>query len=81
MIINATEFKNRVGKYLEIANKEDIIILKNGKQVAKLISVDRPLTPNVEGLMGLIRKSPKVNKDIDLEQIREERLKKYESTT
>jgi prevent-host-death family protein len=81
MIINATEFKNRVGKYLEIANKEDIIILKNGKQVAKLISMDRSLTPNVEGLMGLIRKAPKVNKDIDLEQIREERLKKYESAT
>lgn len=81
MIINATEFKNRVGKYLEIANKEDVIILKNGKQVAKLISVDRPLTPNVEGLLGLIRKSPNVNKDIDLEQIREERLRKYESHT
>lgn len=37
MRVNATEFKTRVGKYLELVDKEEIIITKNGREVAKLI--------------------------------------------
>lgn len=37
MIINATQFKMRVGKYLKLAEKQEIIITKNGKEVAKLV--------------------------------------------
>ncbi|NSW93052.1 MAG: type II toxin-antitoxin system prevent-host-death family antitoxin, partial [Firmicutes bacterium] len=41
MIVNATEFKNKVGKYLEIVNRqEEVIISRNGKQIAKLIPID-----------------------------------------
>ena len=39
MIINATEFKTHAGKYLSIINNsennEEIIITRNGKEVAK----------------------------------------------
>ncbi|WPX08865.1 type II toxin-antitoxin system prevent-host-death family antitoxin [Caldicellulosiruptor danielii] len=34
MIANATEFKMRVEKYLKIAEKGEIIITKNGKEIA-----------------------------------------------
>ncbi len=37
MRVSATEFKTRVGKYLELVDKEEIIITKNGREVAKLI--------------------------------------------
>jgi len=37
MIITATELKLNLGKYLEAANDEVIVITKNGKEIAKLI--------------------------------------------
>jgi prevent-host-death family protein len=36
MIINATDLKNNLGKYLREAMKEDIIITSSGRKVAKL---------------------------------------------
>ncbi|MDI6707308.1 MAG: type II toxin-antitoxin system prevent-host-death family antitoxin [Bacillota bacterium] len=81
MIVNATEFKNKVGKYLEIVNRqEEVIISRNGKQIAKLIPIDKPSTPNVDGLLELLNKGKK-GEDIDLSKMREERLRKYESLT
>ncbi|NSW91567.1 MAG: type II toxin-antitoxin system Phd/YefM family antitoxin [Firmicutes bacterium] len=37
MIINSTEIQNNFGKYLKLAEFEDIIITKNGRKMAKLI--------------------------------------------
>ena len=37
MRVNTTDLQNAFGKYLSLAEKEDIIIVKNGKSVAKLI--------------------------------------------
>ena len=34
MIVTATEFKTNLGKYLEMAMKQDIFITKNGKNIA-----------------------------------------------
>lgn len=81
MIVNATEFKNKVGKYLELMKKEEIIISRNGKQIAKLIPIDKPSTPNVDGLLDLLQKSKKVANDIDIDKLAEERFKEYESLT
>ncbi|OPX42862.1 hypothetical protein CLHUN_31860 [Ruminiclostridium hungatei] len=36
MIINATDLKNNLGKYLRAAEREDIIITSNGRKVARL---------------------------------------------
>ena len=36
MKVNATDLQNAFGKYLALAEKEDIIVIKNGKSVAKL---------------------------------------------
>lgn len=78
MIVNATEFKTRAGKYLEIVDKEEIIITRNGKEVAKLIPIRKQGTPNADFLYGLLADSEK--KDITVDQIRDERIKeKYGS--
>ena len=38
MIINSTEVQNYFGKYLQMVDKEDIIITRNGKKVARLVN-------------------------------------------
>lgn len=73
MIVNATEFKTRAGKYLEIVNTEDIIITRNGREVAKLVPIRKQGTPNADFLYGLLADSE--NKNISKEQIRDERIK------
>jgi prevent-host-death family protein len=42
MRVNATDLQNAFGKYLSLAEKEDIIITKNGKSVAKLTRYKEP---------------------------------------
>lgn len=39
MIINSTELQNNFGKYLMLAAQEDIIITRNGTEIAKLTAV------------------------------------------
>ncbi len=40
--VNTTDLQNAFGKYLALVEKEDIIITKNGKSVAKLIRFNEP---------------------------------------
>ena len=42
MRVNSTDFQNAVGRYLALAQKEDVIITKNGKSVAKLVAYTQP---------------------------------------
>lgn len=42
MHVNTTDLQNAFGKYLSLVEKEDIVITKNGKTVAKLISYNEP---------------------------------------
>jgi antitoxin (DNA-binding transcriptional repressor) of toxin-antitoxin stability system len=37
MRVNTTDLQNAFGKYLSLVQKEDIIIVKNGKSIAKMI--------------------------------------------
>jgi prevent-host-death family protein len=39
MVINSTELQNNFGKYLMLAAQEDIIITRNGTEIAKLTAV------------------------------------------
>lgn len=70
MSITATELKQNLGKYLLLAETEDVFITKNGRVVAKLSNpyVDRIAL--AESLIGIIPT------DITLEEAREERLSK-----
>ncbi len=42
MRVNSTDLQNAFGKYLALVEKEDIIVVKNGKSVAKLIRYYEP---------------------------------------
>jgi antitoxin (DNA-binding transcriptional repressor) of toxin-antitoxin stability system len=70
MIVNPTEFETRTEKYLDIAGKEEIIIIRNGKEVAKLVPIRKEGTPNADFLYGLL--SNFENKYVTKEQIRYE---------
>ncbi|WP_026908150.1 type II toxin-antitoxin system Phd/YefM family antitoxin [Paucisalibacillus globulus] len=53
MIINSTELQNNFGKYLMLATQEDIIITRNGTEIAKLTKVKDSaddLLPNSENI-------------------------------
>ena len=72
MIVTATEFKINLGKYLDLAKKQDIFITKNGKNIARLTApmVDRMAL--LDGLAGVAASQ----EDIDEDEIREKRMAK-----
>ena len=70
MTITATEFKLNLGKYLDMVDKEEIIITKNGKSIARL---SKPESEKIALLDSLVGVAKNVNID-DLNTIRTERL-------
>jgi antitoxin (DNA-binding transcriptional repressor) of toxin-antitoxin stability system len=75
MIITATELKNNIGKLLQISQSEDILIMRNGKLVSKLIKVETEdeISIKMEAFKktgGFLKKA----KDADIQKLREERI-------
>ena len=68
MSITATELKMNLGKYLLMAETEDIYITKNGKTIAKLTNPNQDRVDIAKSLFGIIPA------DITLDEAREERL-------
>jgi prevent-host-death family protein len=71
MSITATELKVNLGKYLMLAETEDIYITRNGKIVAKLTNPYQDRVDVAKSLFGILP-----NDDVTLEEAREERLNK-----
>ena len=70
----ATEVQNNFGKYLSmVQNGDEIIVLKNGKQVARLISNEQCVSSITKSLVGVL------SNNYDDKEIRAERKRKYES--
>jgi len=70
-----TEVQNNFGKYLQMVQAGDeVIVLKNGKEVARLISHDKSVSFLTDSLTGVL------NGDYDDKAMRLERMQKYEST-
>jgi prevent-host-death family protein len=72
MSITATELKNNLGYYLELAATESIFITKNGKDVAVLTSPVQQKKQMVLALKGIIP-----DNGMTAEDYRAERLAKY----
>ncbi len=73
--VTATELQNNFGKYLQYVQAgNDIVILRNGKEVARLISHERTVSFLTDELTGVLKG------DYDDKGIRGERAKRYEST-
>jgi len=68
MSITATELKMNLGKYLLMAETEDIYITRNGKIVAKLTNPNQNRVDMAKSLFGVI------TADITLEDARKDRL-------
>ncbi len=70
MTVTATEFKLNLGKYLLLAETEDIFISRNGKVSVKLVNNDQDRVKAMESLFGCIPA------DITPDEARDERLGK-----
>ena len=72
--VTATEIQNNFGKYLSMVQRGDeVIVLKNGKKVARLISNERSISFHTDSLVGVL------SGNYDDKELRTERMKKYES--
>ena len=71
----ATDVQNNFGHYLQAAQTGDeIIILKNGKEVARLISRESSISFLTDSLTGILKH------DYDDKAIPAERIETHEST-
>jgi len=70
MLVSLSELKTNPGKYVAMADKEDIYITKNGKRVARLTSTRPNRIASAKALFGILPS------DVDLDNAREERLMK-----
>ena len=68
MSITATELKQNLGKYLLLSAKEDILITKNGKIIAKLTNPYQNRVNTAKSLFGILPEYA------SLEDTKEERL-------
>ena len=71
-VIISTELQKHFGKYLQaVQNGDEIVILKNGKEAARLISRTGKSSFLTDSLVGV------VSKDYSEKEIRAERLANY----
>ena len=68
MLVSISELKANAGKYVALANQEEVYITKNGKKVAKIISAKADKEKAGQALIGILPA------EIDLNQTRAERL-------
>ncbi|MCI9553463.1 MAG: type II toxin-antitoxin system Phd/YefM family antitoxin [Acutalibacter sp.] len=54
MIVTATELKSNLGKYLELAARQDIFITRNGRNIARLTSPTIDKLAVLDSLVGVI---------------------------
>jgi prevent-host-death family protein len=74
MTVTATEIQNNFGKYLQMAQSgEEIIILRNGKEMARLISREKNVSFLTDSIVGVLKN------DYDDKAARAERVKRYDS--
>jgi prevent-host-death family protein len=72
--VSTTEIQNNFGKYLKLAMEgKEIIILKNGKEVARLVSHEKSVSFLSDSLLGILKQ------DSENDDLAKERTKKYEN--
>ncbi len=72
--VTATEIQNNFGHYLqEVQSGDEIVILKNGKEVARLVSHDSSISFLTDSLTGVLKN------DYDDKAMRHERINARES--
>ena len=77
MQVALSELKINVGKYVDLAEKEDIYITRNGKLVAKIVGTNRDRIADMQSLFGignLPQEYDDPNYDLNYEKLRSERI-------
>ncbi len=69
MVITASQLRSNIGKYLLLAEKQEIFITKNGKSIAKLISASADRVAILDGLVGIVPKDAAPKGDIRAERL------------
>ena len=73
-MVTATELQNNFGKYLQhVQDGEEVVILRNGKEVARLISHEKSVSYLTDSLVGVLKGN------YDEKQLKAERMRKYEN--
>lgn len=73
LTVTATDIQNNFGKYLQAVQLgNEIIILKNGTEVARLISKEKSVSFLTDSLTGVLKSS------YDEKVLRDERISKHE---
>ena len=72
--VTATDIQNNFGKYLQLVQTgEEVIILRNGLEMARLISHDKTVSFLSGSLVGVLKN------DYGDKKMKAERMSKYES--
>lgn len=70
----ATEVQNNFGRFLQyVSEGNEVIIIRNGKEVARLISQDKAVSFLTDSLRGVLKS------DYDEKALRSERIETRES--
>ena len=71
----ATEVQNNFGRFLKMVQEgQEIVILKNGTEVSRLISKAQTVSFLSDSLVGVL------SSDVDEKEERAERISRYENT-
>ena len=77
MQVSVSQLKTNVGRYIDLADMQDVYITKNGKQVAKIVSTKRDRVAEMKSLFGIVRLPSEYddpNYDPDYKKLRDERI-------
>lgn len=55
MSITATELKNNLGHYLKLAESQEILVTKNGKNIIRMSPVNQNRSKALESLKGSLK--------------------------
>ena len=73
--VSATDIQNNFGQYLQaVQDGDEIIILKNGKEAARMISNTAAVSFLSDSLVGVLKN------DYNEKEMIKERIEKHEST-
>lgn len=73
-IATSTDVQNNFGHYLRyVSDGNEVIIVKNGKEVARLVSHDKTVSFLTDSLRGVLKS------DYDEKKLRAERIETHES--
>ena len=73
MYVSTSELKANISHYLTLVSDEDIIVTKNGKKVARIVREEDDLVSMAKSLFGILPS------DISVDEIKSERMKRYEN--